>query len=213
MSTAFGWLTHAPANPNLYSRYCGQQLRSSGAQEPQSGFLGRKGLRRETAGRVHVLVVSVVYVSVIMQLEFQQSASYEKLEVPQIQLIVGVLDIPVVQRQVPTVFQVQFLEVVDMSVVVQRQVRAAARVDKVVDTPVVTQRLIPKVPSVQMTTEISLLQFFDKVDDVLGVRVMQVSQVQVVEETVVLPQFQSVEEIVVIPEVPSLFVQFLEQRR
>ena len=34
-------------------------------------------------------------VSVIM-LTFQQSKSYEKLKVPQIQLIVGVLDIPVV---------------------------------------------------------------------------------------------------------------------
>ena len=68
----------------------------------------------------------VVDVSVIV-LEFQQSKSYEKLEVPQIQLIVGVQDIPVVsQRQVPTVLQVQFLEVVDTPVAVQRQVRAAA---------------------------------------------------------------------------------------
>ena len=67
----------------------------------------------------------------VVMLEFQQSMSYDKLEVPQIQLFVGVLDIPVVsQRQVPTVLsfvlQVQFLEVVDMPVVVQRQVRAAA---------------------------------------------------------------------------------------
>ncbi len=37
-------------------------------------------------------------VSVIM-LAFQQSKSYEKLEVPQIQLIVGVLDIPVVSQR------------------------------------------------------------------------------------------------------------------
>ena len=66
-------------------------------------------------------------VPVITQLEFQQFVSYENLEVPQIQLIVEVVDIPVVlQRQVPTVLQVQFLEVVDMPVAVQRQVRAAA---------------------------------------------------------------------------------------
>ena len=59
----------------------------------------------------------------VIMLEFQQSKSYEKLEWPQSQLIVGVQDIPVVsQRQVPTVLQVQFLEVVDMPVVVQRQV-------------------------------------------------------------------------------------------
>ena len=73
------------------------------------------------AGRVKVLVVSVGDVPVIMQLEFQQSASYESLEVPQFQLIVRVLDIPVVsQRQVQSFTLVQFLEVVDMPVVVQR---------------------------------------------------------------------------------------------
>ena len=67
----------------------------------------------------------------VIMLEFQQSMSCENLEVPQIQLIVEVVDIPVVsQRKVPTVLsfvlQVQFLEVVDMPVVVQRLVRAAA---------------------------------------------------------------------------------------
>ena len=42
-------------------------------------------------------------VPVITQLEFQQFVSYENLEVPQIQLIVEVVDIPIVlQRQVPT---------------------------------------------------------------------------------------------------------------
>ena len=56
-----------------------------------------------------------------------QSKSYVNVEVPQIQFIVTVLDIPIVlQRQVPAVFQVQFLEVVDMPVVVQRLVHAAA---------------------------------------------------------------------------------------
>ena len=73
----------------------------------------------------------MVDVPVITQLEFQQFMSYENLEVPQIQLVVGVQDIPVVsQRQVPTVqtftLQVQFLEVVDMPVVLQQQVRAVA---------------------------------------------------------------------------------------
>ena len=67
----------------------------------------------------------------VIMLEFQQSKSFEKLEVPQIQLIDEVVDIPVVlQRQVPTVLsfvlQVQFLEVVDMPAVVQRQVPAVA---------------------------------------------------------------------------------------
>ena len=96
----------------------------------------------------------------VIMLEFQQSKSYEKLEVPQIQLIVGVQDIPVVsKRQVPTVLQVQFLEVVNVPVVVQRQVRAAAvcrHVDKVVNIPVVAQRQIPMAPSVQKTMTIPL---------------------------------------------------------
>ena len=79
--------------------------------------------------------------------------SYENLEVPQIQLIVEVVDIPVVsQRQVPTVLsfvlQVLFLEVVDMPIVVQRQVHAAA-VCRQGLIPVVAQRQIPMVPSVR----------------------------------------------------------------
>ena len=122
----------------------------------------------------------VVDVSVIM-LEFQQSKSYEKLEVPQVQLIVGVQDIPVVsQRQVTTVLQVQFLEVVDMPVVVQRQVRAAAVCRQGRQILVVAQRQIPMVPSVLQTIEILLLQSIDKVVYVLVVQVVQVSPVLVV---------------------------------
>ena len=82
---------------------------------------GAGGKGAEVRGKAVVVDVPVI------MLEFQQSKSYEKLEVPQIQLFVGVQDIPVVsQRQVPTVLQVQFLEVVDMPVAVQRLVRAAA---------------------------------------------------------------------------------------
>ena len=66
---------------------------------------------------------------------------------------------------------------------------------KVVDILIVTQRLIPMVQSVNktMTMGIPQLQYFDKVVDVPGVRVLQVSQVQVVVETVMLPQLQLVE--------------------
>ena len=63
-----------------------------------------------------------------------QSKSYVNVEVLQIQFIVTVLDIPVVtQRRLPTVQtvlktgelpQVQFLDLVDMPVIVQRQVRS-----------------------------------------------------------------------------------------
>ena len=104
----------------------------------------------------------------------------EFLEVPHIRLIVGVQDIPVVsQRQVPTVlsfvFQVQFLEVVDA-----RCCATTAQlpcVDKVVNIPVVTQRQTPRVPSVQKTTAIPLLQCVDKGVYVPVVQVVQVPQV------------------------------------
>ena len=102
----------------------GQRLHPSWAapRSPNNGFLGR-GLRREAACGGDVPVIT--------QLDFQQFKSYDNLEVPQIQLIVEVVDMPVVsQRQVPTVpaptLQVQFSEVVDMPAVVQRQVPAVA---------------------------------------------------------------------------------------
>ena len=56
----------------------------------------------------------------VIMLEFLQSKSYEKLQVPQVQFIVGVQNIPVVsQRQVQSFTLVQFSEVVDMPIVVQ----------------------------------------------------------------------------------------------
>ena len=95
------------------------------------------------AGRVKVLVVSVVDVPVIMQLGFQQSASYENLDLPQFQLIVRVLDIPVVsQRQVQSFTLVQFLEVVDMPVGVQRQVPWGSECRKLCGGPAVAALLI-----------------------------------------------------------------------
>ena len=87
-------------------------------------------------------------------------------------------------------------KVVDVPVVVvdaQETVEAPLLqcVDKVVDIPVVTQRLIPMVQTVLKTIEIPLLHFFDKVIDDPGLRLVQVSQGQVVEETVVLTQFHA----------------------
>ena len=97
-------------------------------------------------------VLSVVDVPVIISDKLQQSKSYVNVEVHQIQFIVTVLDIPVAtQRRFPTVVevpQVQFLDKVVNSVVVQRLVTgcdraencggsAVACYDKVVDVPVV----------------------------------------------------------------------------
>ena len=75
---------------------------------------------------------SVVDVPVIISDKLQQSIVDENLEVPKIQFIDRVVDIPVVlQRRVPTVQTVQktgeipqvvFLDTVETPVVVQRQV-------------------------------------------------------------------------------------------
>merc|ERR1711945_75660 len=63
----------------------------------------------------------------------------------------------------------------------------------VVDIPVVAQRQIPMVQTVQKTIEIPQMQYIDKVVDVPVVQVMQVPQVQVVEKTVEIPEIQTVQ--------------------
>ena len=102
-----------------------------------------------------------------------QSTSYENLGVLQLQFSVRLPDIPVVtQRQVPTVptfaVQVQLLGVVEVPVVVQRQVSGSmvqttwvfrsCISSKVVDTPVVPQRLISMVQTVRFSSCISLIR-------------------------------------------------------
>ena len=125
----------------------------------------------------------VVDVPVIV-LEFQQSKSHEKLEVPQIQLIVGVQDIPVVsQRQVPTVLQMQFLKVVDMPVVEQRQVRAAAVCRQGCQHPCRGAEADSRGSVCSEDHSDTPLQCVDKVINVLVVQVVQVPQMPVVEET------------------------------
>ena len=62
---------------------------------------------------------------------------------------------------------------------------------KVDDILVVPLRLIPMVQFVRKTIEIPHLQCFDQVVDVPVVRVVQVSQPQVLEDTVVNPQLRS----------------------
>ena len=180
-----GRATHAPRTPESVQSDTTVIVTSvkGGAGEPQSGFPDGAGGRGGSGeGRKAV----VVDVPVIMLLEFQQSKSHEKLEVLQIQLIVGLQDIPVVsQRQVPTVLsfvlQVQFLEVVDMPVVAQRQVlgsMVAVAVHRRSSTFLSCRRSF-----IQQTIAIHLLQCVDKVVHVPVVQVVQVSQVPVVEET------------------------------
>ena len=101
-------------------------------------------------------------VPVIMLLELQQSRSCVELEVPQIQLVVGVQDIPVVsQRQLPTALS--FLSrcsswrLSTCPSLCNGRCAQLQCVDKVVNIPVESQRLIPMVPSVQRIIEIPQL--------------------------------------------------------
>ena len=124
----------------------------------------------------------------VIMLEFQQSMSFENLEVPEIQLIVEVVDIPVVsQRQVPTVLsfvlQVQFLEVVDMPAVVQRQVPAVAVCRQGGQHPFRGAEADPHGSVCSEDHSDSPVACVDKVVFVLVVQVVQVSPVPVVEKT------------------------------
>ena len=148
-----GHLPHAPADPRaLYRRYCGQQLHVSwaapgspkvGSRMVRVGCLFQGGLGRGWR------VPSVVDVPVIRD-KLLQSKSYVNVEVPPdpVHRHSAGQSSCASQRQAPTVFQVQFLEVVDHA-----RCRATTgctqlqRVDKVA-FPVVAQRQIPMVPSV-----------------------------------------------------------------
>merc|ERR1712209_380195 len=74
----------------------------------------------------------------------------------------------------------------------------------VVDIPVVQQRQVPTVQTVQKTVEVPQLQFIDKVVDIPVVAQRQIPMVQTVEKTVEIPQLQIVEKIVEIPEIQTV---------
>ena len=84
-------------------------------------------------------------------------------------------------------------KVADMPVVVPQP----QFVDKVFAIPVVLQKQIPMMSTVQWTMQIPQLQSTDKVVFVLRVRVVQVSQMLFV-EVVEIPQLQLIEKIVAI---------------
>ena len=103
------------------------------------------------------------------------------VEVPQLQCLSTVADMPVVvQRQV---FMVQKAMEVP-------QVQFPNKVDEM---PVGMQRQIPMVPTVQKTMETPQSQCIDEMIDVPVVSVVQVPRACVVKKTVENPQFQTVE--------------------
>ena len=107
----------------------------------------------------------------------------EQVEVPHVQFLTKVDDMPVVvQRQVST----------DQTVQKAMEVPLLQFTDKVVDNPVVVQRQI-STEIVQKTMETPQSQCIDEMIDVPVVSVMQVPRACVVKKTVENPQFQTVE--------------------
>ena len=115
---------------------------------------------------------------------------------PQLQLINKVVDFPVVLQRPIFMVQPVWIDVPVVQVV---------QVSQVVDIPVVPQRLIRHDPGLQLIMRIPQL-LFDKVIDVLICQVVQVSHVQAVMVTVVIPQLHLVEKIAVIPDVRMVLV-------
>ena len=105
----------------------------------------------------------VVFVPVVQIVQVPQKLVVEVVEIPQLQLIEKIAAIPgiggVVAQKTVEVPQLQF-------------------VDEVVVFPVVAQRLIPMVLTVQSTIADPQLQLIDKVADVLRVHVVQVPHSQ-----------------------------------
>ena len=89
-------------------------------------------------------------------------------------------------------------QIMDMPVVVQRQVQKTVEVpqiqfiDKAVDVPVIVQRQVPIVRKVQKTVEVPQAQSTDEVMDAPVILQRHVPAVQVAQKTVKDPQTQSI---------------------
>ena len=108
-----------------------------------------------------------------------------------VQHVVDTVDKRIIQEKIIQVTRhveiplLQFTDnVVDISVVAQRQISQLQSADQVVDVPVVVVRQVPQVHVVMKTVETSQLQ-----------SVVQAPGVQVVAETDEIPQLQVVEKI------------------
>ena len=82
---------------------------------------------------------------------------------------------------------------------VEAEVPLSQFTDKVVEIPVVAQRQISTVQTVQNSIEISQLQYCDEVIDVPVVLVVQAPQSQVVAETAGIPQLQITDQVTDVP--------------
>ena len=87
---------------------------------------------------------------------------------------------------------------------VEAEVPLSQFIDKAVEIPVVAQRQISMVQTVQKSIEIPQLQYCDEVINVPVVSVVQVPRVCVVKKTVEDPQFEIVEKTVEDPETQTI---------
>ena len=161
-------------------------------------------IQQRTAEHISVIPVpqdmkKLVEVSEVFQKgRIQQRFVEQADETSDISLAVKIVERPVTQMQQVANTSVQ--QVVDT--VIQEEINQVTRhveipplqfTDKVADIPVVAQKQISMVLTVQKSIEISQLQITDKVTDVPVVSVVQVPRVWVVKKTVEDSQFEIVE--------------------
>merc|ERR1719221_1558879 len=111
--------------------------------------------------------------------------------VPSIQKVQKTVEVP----------QVQYIDrVVDVPVMKQRHVPSVQRVQK----PVMRQRHVPSIQKVQKPVAVPVIETIEKIIDVPVIKHVEVPQIQTIEKVVEIPQIQTVEKVVEIPEVQAL---------
>ena len=124
---------------------------------------------------------------------------------PGISLAEKIVEGPVTQTQGKTQ-QVMNTHVQYVVNTVEAEVPLSQFIDKAVDIPVVAQRQISMVLTVQKSIEISQLQYCDEVIDVPVVLVVRVPQLRVVEQTAEIPQLQITDKVTDVPVVLVVLV-------
>ena len=123
----------------------------------------------------------------VPQAQFQAQKAPKTVETPRVRFNERVVDVPVVMpRQVPTIQRVQKVEEVP-------QVECS---DMVVDVPVMMQRQVSTTQLVQKTREVSQTQHIDKIAEVPVMMQRQIPMSAKVQKTVEMPQVQYIDEAV-----------------
>ena len=143
-------------------------------------------------------VVELVEVSRVLQDRIQQRFVEQTDEAPDLSFAEKIIEKPVTQTQGKTQ-QVVNTHVQHVVNTVDAEVPLSQFTDKAVDIPVVAQRQISTVQTVQTSIEIPQLQYCDEAIDAPAVFVVLVPQVHVVEKKAEIPQFQVDDKVVDVP--------------